>query len=72
MVKMMMMEPGGEPEASARGAALLALRAIGALFSRDHAPARPGATVDPDPRRHAIRWAALERRQRLHGRLLAP
>jgi hypothetical protein len=69
---MIMMEPGGEPAASARGAALLALREINALSSFDVAPARLGPAVNPDQSCHALYRAALERQQRLYGRLLAP
>lgn len=64
--------PSGEPEASARGAALLALREIGELPSFDLAPARVGPAVDPDPDHHARYRAALERQQSLYARLLVP
>jgi gluconokinase len=59
----------GEPEASARGAALLALRESGLLRSFDLAPARLGPAVDPDPARHARYRAALERQAALDARL---
>ncbi len=58
-----------EPEASARGAALLALREIGLLSSFDRAPARVGARIDPDPTRRAVYRAALDRQRALDGRL---
>lgn len=61
----------GEAEASARGAALLALRETGLLSSFDRAPARVGARVDPEPARHAAYRAALERQQALDARLFA-
>lgn len=61
-----------EPEVSERGAAVLALREIGALSSLEHAPPRTGPTVEPDPHRHAIYRAALARQEALYDRLLAP
>jgi gluconokinase len=62
----------GEPDASARGAALLALRETGLLPSFDRAPARVGARLDPDPTRQAAYRAALERQRALDARLFAP
>ncbi|HEX7127219.1 MAG TPA: gluconokinase [Thermodesulfobacteriota bacterium] len=61
----------GEPEASARGAALLALRETGLLSSLQHAPARLGARLDPEPARHATYRAARDRQQALDERLFA-
>ena len=57
------------PEASARGAALLALEALGA-------PAPPplalGQTFAPDPGRHEVYRAARERQQRLYDNVVGP
>lgn len=62
----------GEAEASSRGAALLALVALGALPRLEAAPTRLGATYAPDPAHHAAYRAALARQQALYGRLIAP
>ena len=57
------------PEASARGAALLALEALGA-------PAPPplalGETLVPDPGRHEVYRVARERQQRLYDNIVGP
>ncbi|HET8577045.1 MAG TPA: gluconokinase [Methylomirabilota bacterium] len=57
-----------EPEASSRGAALLALEALGASPS----PLGPGVSVTPDPGRHAIYRAARERQRRLYDNIVGP
>lgn len=59
-----------EPEASARGAALLALESIGELDPLETAPAL-GRCYTPDPQRHALYRQALERQQKLYRALLA-
>ncbi len=64
--------PSGEPEASERGAALLALREIGALSSLGELPARFGPPVEPDRHRHAVYRAALARQEALYERLRTP
>jgi gluconokinase len=51
-------------EASARGAALLALEGLGVLDDVVEAPLFVSATVEPDPERHA-RYAEAAERQRL-------
>jgi gluconokinase len=51
-----------EPEASSRGAALLALQASGILHSTDDAPARSGKTVLPDAAAHQ-KYAEIQARQ---------
>jgi gluconokinase len=61
----------GEPEASSRGVALLALVALGALPDLAAAPARLGAVYSPDAARHATYQAALARQQALYARLVA-
>lgn len=58
------------PEASARGAALLALEAIGALASIDQAPDFLGATAEPDMQRHAVYQRAIARQQALYERIV--
>ncbi len=59
----------GEPEASTRGAALLALEALGIASTP---PLAPGPTFAPDPGRHAIYRAARERQQRLYDNVVGP
>lgn len=49
-----------EPEPSARGAALLALEALGAVKDAADVPARTSDPTKPDPERHRI-YAGLER-----------
>ncbi|GBD00014.1 Xylulose kinase [bacterium HR17] len=56
-----------EPEASARGAALMALEALGIVGNLTDVPVRWGETVDPDPRRHERYRAALYRQRRLYA-----
>lgn len=59
-----------EPEATSRGAALLALRSLGTLSSLEQAPAADGPVYAPDPDRHTIYRAAIARQQWLYDRLL--
>jgi gluconokinase len=59
-----------EPEATSRGTALLALRALGALPSIDAAPAADGDVYEPDDVRHAVYQAAVARQSRLYDRLI--
>ncbi len=57
-----------DPEASSRGAALLALEAAGVLdVAGVQAP--PSTTIEPDPERHLLHARALERHSRLETRL---
>lgn len=56
-----------EPEATARGAALLALLALG--LRRD-GPALLGVAFEPDAARNAVYLAAIARQQRLYDRLI--
>lgn len=60
-----------EAEASSRGAALLALEAIGALAHLADAPITLGQGYDPVAAHHAVYQAALERQQRLYQVLIA-
>jgi gluconokinase len=59
-----------EPEASSRGAALLALEALGVLPSLAAAPAAFGATVEPDPAHHARYREGLARHRQLYELLI--
>ncbi len=59
----------GIKEASSRGAALLALEALGELKLED-VEAPLGETFEPDPGRHDIYRKALERQRRLHEAIL--
>ncbi len=59
----------GEKEATSRGAALIALRAIGALKSFDEVPADLGQTFEPQPDRHALYLKAIERQKELYDLL---
>ena len=58
-----------EPEASARGAALLALEALGAIPNLEEADTPLGRTYDPDPRAHAVYREARARLERLYATL---
>jgi gluconokinase len=62
--------PSTEPEASSRGAALLALESLGALPSLDAAPAGFGPTVAPDAARHARYREGLARHRQLYEALV--
>jgi gluconokinase len=55
-----------EPEASSRGAALLALEALGVSTP----PLAAGLTVTPDPERHGIYAGARERQRRLYDNIV--
>jgi gluconokinase len=55
-----------EPEASSRGAALLAMEAAGIIPSTAHAAARLGKTVEPDKKSHAIYQEILEKQQKVY------
>jgi len=56
-------------EASSRGAALLALAALGCP---PPAPERPGRVLRPDPRRHDIYAEARARQGQLYGSVVGP
>ena len=57
-------------EASSRGAALLALEALGALRSLEDAPLALGPTYAPDATRYARYGQAVERQRRLYDLLI--
>lgn len=59
-----------EPEASARGAALLTLETLGWLPSLERATFEFGEPIEPNMTRHATYRAALERHQALYTKLL--
>ncbi|HXG61407.1 MAG TPA: gluconokinase [Planctomycetota bacterium] len=60
-----------EPEASCRGAALLALEALGKVGRLEDLPARTGRRFEPDPARHARYARATERQERYYARLIS-
>jgi gluconokinase len=60
---------GGTPEASIRGAALLALEAVGKIVSLEAVPISVDAVFEPDMRRHARYREGLLRQQELYERL---
>jgi gluconokinase len=59
-----------ETEATGRGVALLVLEQLGTIQSITSLPARLGATFNPDPQRHAVYSAALERQRELYRLLV--
>jgi gluconokinase len=61
-----------EPEASCRGATLLALEALGEIRDAAELPAATGRTVRPDPVRTAVYQDALRRQQACYELLVAP
>lgn len=60
-----------EAELSARGAALLALRALGAIDSPADLPPAPATVLMPDAQRHTLHQAALEKQKTLYAQLVA-
>lgn len=59
-----------EPEASARGAVLMALEALGVIPHAGALPAPPSITLDPNPAHHMIYRQALERQEKLYRILI--
>jgi gluconokinase len=59
-----------EPEATGRGAALLALRALGAIPSIEGIAAADGEAYEPDVTRHQVYQAAIARQRDLYDRLI--
>jgi gluconokinase len=62
----------GEPEASIRGVALLALESLGLVRNLDELPAALGETVRPDAGSHDRYRAAIERQRRHYELLVGP
>lgn len=60
---------GGTPEASIRGAALLALEAVGKIVNLDAVPVSIDGCLEPDMQRHARYREGLARQQELYERL---
>jgi gluconokinase len=60
-----------EPEATSRGAAVLALHALGALPSIEAAPAADAAVYQPDGAQHAMYQGAIARQRWLYERLIS-
>ena len=60
---------GGSPEASIRGAALLALEAVGTIGSIEEVSVSVDTVVEPDMQRHARYREGLARQQELYARL---
>src|SRR5436305_671571 len=58
------------PEATSRGAALLAARALGELPSLDAAPALDGTLYEPVAVRHGVYQAAIARQHWMYDRLI--
>jgi gluconokinase len=61
---------GGDAEASARGAALLALESLGAQPPPPPPPPAPARVLEPDPDRHARYRAARARQSRLYDNIV--
>lgn len=59
-----------EEEATSRGAALLALEALGAIPALEDVPAALGATYTPDAERHTTYRAAIARQRRLYEQII--
>jgi gluconokinase len=56
----------GEEQASSKGAAMIALRALGHIHDYSEVPASFGPTFQPDMPRHAIYRSAMARQQELY------
>lgn len=61
-----------EPEATGRGAALLALEALGVLTDLRAAPVQHGSIYQPDATHHAVYQAAITRQEWLYQQLITP
>jgi gluconokinase len=60
------------PEASSRGAALLALQALGYITDLNEIPAPLGSVCEPDQTNHQLYQRGRQRQQRLYDLLIAP
>jgi gluconokinase len=58
------------PEASTRGAALLALEAVGTITNIEEIPVAVEKIVEPDMSRHTRYQAALERQQQMYEKII--
>ncbi len=58
-----------EPEATSRGAALMALERIGAITSISAPEAKLGAAIEPDREKTELYLAAVERQRRLYQKI---
>ncbi|MBI3536175.1 MAG: hypothetical protein HY070_01230 [Chloroflexi bacterium] len=59
-----------ERDATARGVALLALKALGVIKSFAELPAARGAVYQPDAARHAVYRAAMERQKTWYEKII--
>jgi gluconokinase len=59
-----------EPEATSHGAAILALRSLGAIASIDDVESSDGAVYEPDDARHAVYRKAVARQRELYERVI--
>jgi len=64
--------PSRVKEASARGAALFALEALGAIDAVEDVPAPLGEPLEPDPEAHAVYREALARQRELYDVSIGP
>lgn len=62
---------GGSPEASIRGAALLALEAVGKIGNIEEVAVSVDAVFEPDMRRHAIYQQAIQRQELFYKKLVS-
>jgi gluconokinase len=58
-----------EPEATSRGAALIALERLGVIPGIRAGPAQTGSRIEPIEKNGAIYMAALERQRHLYNKL---
>jgi gluconokinase len=63
--------PSSEAEATSRGAALMALRSLGAIESIEAVPERFGRAIEPDEKKREVYSRAAARHADLYERLLA-
>ncbi len=61
----------GEKEATSRGPALLALEQLGVIDKPSDLPPHTGQVFEPDPSRHALYRAAVQRQAGLYETVIA-
>ena len=61
----------GEKEATSRGPALLALEQLGVIDKPSDLPPHTGQVFEPDPSRHALYRAAVQRQAELYETVIA-